>query len=508
MRALFFSCCFLFLFGLSAQGEVHFERPFHVAGEVAWFSAYPAGEVLPARVRVSVHKPSGELLDYFFLTEDDGAYRGYYRWPFTTETGYYRLHLSALTADERVVSLGTARHRVFADKRVDGSGPAAPFFAANKGSDLQLSVADGKVTVEGLKGEPFSISAVQRGVVPAGRTTVPLTDAQPAPAYTDTLFYRAKLTAADGTPLATNLLPVVDPRTLRFGFTKAAADGTFNYYAAPFEGEKTVYVRDVDDRDVKPVLEVPTLPAITESPRITDDVAAYIDLARRRRKIYQLFATVETELNVSPAPEERRALDPSRSFRVQDYKKFPDMFNFFKEVAGELRVRQKKDNYTARLYNAPTQRYFTGSPLYLIDGRPTRDDNFVLTLDPGNIDLLAFYYGDRKLRRTFPALGSQGVVQIETVRGIQNFPAADSDDGITIRGLQPQASLTARDAATSEVPAISPVLLWETGSGSESVSIDVPASDDGGECVVTVVVRDGRGGIRSATATFSQPVKK
>ncbi len=80
-----------------------------------------------------------------------------------------------------------------------------------------------------------------------------------------------------------------------------------------------------------------------------------------------------------------RGLGELYKIQVQDYKAFPDMFTFFKEVAGELKVRLRKENYSAYLYNAPNQRYFEKSPLYIIDGLLTPDNNYVYTTLPPHV---------------------------------------------------------------------------------------------------------------------------
>ena len=509
MRALLCFACLFLCCSLFAQGTVHFERPFHVAGEVAWFSAYLPGAATPQKIRVSVHDPAGKQLSYFFIRRAAGSYAGYYRWPFTAATGYYRLRFSALGQDGAVVNLGEVRQPVYSDRRIEGEvAKGRPVAPAATDKSIQLTTEGQRLRVAGLAGQAYSLSIVQDEVAPAASRGVRLlTGGSTATAYLDTLFYPAVFRDAAGNGLATALLPVFDPVTYRFGFSKADAAGRFVYEAGSFEGSKTVYLRDIDERDINATLDVATLPALSEQPPVTAEVANYIDLARRRRKIYQLFSTVETELNVTPAVQERRALNPNRSFQVQDYKQFPDMFNFFKEVAGELRVRQKKENYRARLYNAPNQRFFEGSPLYLIDGRPTRDDNFVMALDPANVEFLGFYYDNRQLRRDFPAVSGSGVVQIETINGLQEFPAADADDALRINGLLPQVTFPGRDAARSEVPAISPVLLWQTGGGQDELTVDLPATDDGGTYRVVLVAGDGSGKVRLNTATFTRTVK-
>jgi len=508
-----FPLAFLLLlaFGaLAAQTSVHFDRPFHVAGEVTWFSVYPPSPA-PPKVKATVYGPDGSAIEYFFLSvEEGGHYAGYYRWPFEAVTGYYRIGFEGFATDGNVVSIGTVRHAVYADKRVDGEDSAGVFAGGQlpAASGLSANVVGNKLKISGTNGDAYSVSVVNEEVVGgSSEAFFPATSGASltAPnAWVDTLFYPTTVNKSDGSALTTNLLPVFDPNRYEFGFAKAA-EGKVVFQTAPFEGQKNLQVRDLEGDDLKPATDQKKLSPITEKPAVSKAVADYIDLSRRRRKIYQLFATVETEIDATVTRENQREVRPNRDFNVQDYKAFPDMFTFFKEVAGELKVRLKKGNYSARLYNAPNQRFFGDNPLYIIDGRLTRDDNYVMSLPPAEVRYLAFYYVGSELRRNFPALGNNGVVRIETIRGAEKFPTADADDSFPVRGLQPKATFPVRDAAESDVPAISPVLLWKTGAGD--ASIDLPTTDDIGTYRIVVVTRSADGKQRSVSKTFEVAVK-
>jgi hypothetical protein len=509
MRLLTVAFFLLLTSALSAQTSVHFDRPFHVAGEVAWFSAF-LPQPAPPKVRVVVYAPDGSEQDYFFLEADEqGQVSGYYRWPFGLETGYYRLGLQGMTEGKEVVALGMISHAVYNDKRATGTTAAAAMSgtAALPAADgLSLNVDGGNVRIGGLDGAAYSLSVVNADITGdmEGFQVTPFTSDV---SWADTLFYPANVMTAAGEPLNTNLLPIFDPATFNFGFAKSDVKGDFMLELGPFVGMKKVQVRAQDALDLLPKLYGEKIAPLNTLPPVTEAVAAYIDLSRRRRKIYQLFATVETEIDAEVPAQERKPLKPNRDFNVQDYKSFPDMYNFFKEVGGELRVRVKKDNYRAQLYNAPNQRFFLENPLYIVDGKLTRDDNYVNTMNPSNVKYLAYYYIGNELRRDFPALGNNGVVQIETIRPVDKFPAADANDIFPVNGLQPEASFPLRDAAASEVPALSPVLLWETGSADDVATIKLPATDDYGNYKVVVVARGADGKLRSVSKTFNVAVK-
>lgn len=508
MRLLTFFLAILFSGTLSAQTAVHFDRPFHVAGEVTWFSVF-LPQPAPPKVKVTIYAPGGEALDYFFLAADaSGQASGYYRWPFDLPTGYYRFGLAGMTTEKEVVDFGLFAHAVYSDARpaATAAGNLLGTEATPAAGGLSIIATGEQVLISGLQDETYSVCVVNADVTgeSEGFATAPFTEVF---TWADTLFYPANVTDAAGTPVNTNLLPVFDPVTFNFAFAKSDAQGDFMLELGPFSDTKKMQVRATDGTDLRPSLRLAKATPLSTQPPVTEAVANYIDLSRRRRKIYQLFATVETEIDAQAIPQSRKLLTPNRSFNVQDYKAFPDMYNFFKEVAGELRVRVKKDNYSAQLYNAPNQRFFVENPLYIVDGKLTRDDNFVNNLSPSEVRYLAFYYVGSELRRDFPALGNNGVVQLETLRPLTKFPAADADDIFPVKGLQPTATFPLRDAIVSDVPALSPVLLWETGRASGTETLELPVTDDFGRYRVTVVARNKNGALRSVSQEFILPMK-
>ncbi|MEL7160230.1 MAG: hypothetical protein AAFN92_05680 [Bacteroidota bacterium] len=510
MRVILFALCSLGSFFLAAQTTpttLHLDRPFHVAGEVSWFAAY-APQPAPPKVRCTIYGPDGKAMDYFFLeTDANGRTNGYYRWPFELTTGYYRLALEALTATGAVASLGVFEHPVYADKRVEaGASTGAGNGRLPEANGLTASITNGQLSLSGLRGEAYSVSVVNADVV--GETTDVFRTATGSTAsWRDTLFFPIAVQDKEGQAFPTNLLPVFDPTTYTFGYSRADANGRGIVELGPFSGTKTIQPRALDRVDIVPSLTTTNLPALTRQPPMTDAVAAYIDLSRRRRKIYQLYATVETEVDGTLLPQERVAVEPNRDFNVQDYKVFADMYNFFKEVGGELRVRVKKENYRAQLYNAPNQRFFERGPLYIVDGKLTYDNNYVNKMSPKGVSYLAYYYVKGYLRRRFSVLAANGVVQIETLRSPSDFPAADAEDILTIKGLQPASTFLARDANADEVPALSPLLYWGTGEGTETATISLPATDDFGSYRVVVFSRAADGSTRATTASFEIPAR-
>lgn len=496
---------FLLLTGalLPAQQSVlHPDRPYHAAGEVLRFRAYFPVAV-PTKVRVDVYAPDGRSIDYFFVRTREGVADGYYRWNFDLPTGYYRLRFTALAAaEDRIVDLGTFRRAVYnvGDRKADAAdAPAAD--ATPEAGDLRVAVADGRLTATGLPAGTYSLSVYNTEVTGAA-DPLATAGAEVVTAYRDTLFYGGYLSEREGGgPVAVNLLPFFDTRSLRTYFSKSDDQGRYVLTVPSFEGETRVQARGIGEEAVQAALRFPDLKAVDATPPLTAEVLAYLDLGNRRRKIYQLYGGVETPLDGEPRPQAVMPLEPNEAFNVQDYKAFPDMLTFFNEVAGELRYRRRRGELTARLYNAPNQRFFTGTPLFIVDGRLTRDVDYVAALSPADVRTLAYYYDNRELRRDFPALGGHGVVQIELLRDNGKFPVADADNVLPIRGLQPAQDF----ARAGDAPRLNPLLLWDSGTtAGGTLTIDLPQTDDPGTYRAVLVVRDAAtGAVRRGGTTVA-----
>lgn len=506
MRLLF---VFLFSAQLLAQSTtLHLDRPYHAAGEVSWFTAYLPAPA-PPKVRVAVYAPGGEAIDYFFLDGKDGAsVTGHYRWPYEVATGTYRLNFAGLSVSGELVDLGTFEHPVYnlSDRT---AAPATDRSTATTSTgalpgDLRADVRGRQLSLSGLSSGSYTVSIYQQEVT-ADSVYLPVSaPTETAPAYLDTLFYTGQLIDQAGAPQNVNLLPFFDGTTFRTYFSKAENNGTYLLTVAPFVGSKTMQARSITDEEFRLRPALPALPPVTTQPALTAEVLAYLDLANRRRKIYQLYQTVETKLDTEIPAESRKVLRPNRDFNVQDFKAFPDMFTFFKEVAGELRYRKRKDGYFARLYNAPNQRFFSEAPLFVVNGLLTRNVDYIAGISPANVEYLGFYYDNKALRRDFPALGNHGVVQIDLLRNDPGFPEADAVNTVELKGLQP--SIDFLDTRGGNLPKLSPLLMWRSGQVTDGeLTLQLPVTDDYGSYRIVISHRGENGQVRTLARNYRVP---
>ncbi|MEM9847015.1 MAG: hypothetical protein AAF847_03935, partial [Bacteroidota bacterium] len=251
---------------------------------------------------------------------------------------------------------------------------------------------------------------------------------------------------------------------------------------------------DVDQRQLPPI----------EQPLIyTEAVKSYLALSQQRKKIFQLYQSLENKIEPDKIDLDILNLEPSTTFIIDEYESFEFMHSFFGELLTPLKfILQKDSTYIATMSN-PTGRLsanttLSGTPLFIIDGKLTRDADFVARLDMDYIQKVELMFKPDNLRKKFKAIGRSGVVKITT--NLRDIPMAEKDaaDLFTISGLQPNAEFPVFDANTvdSKQPFFRPQLYWNPTLKSDKngkAKLSFYQSDDISSFVVRVVVQGENG---------------
>ncbi|MCB0689849.1 MAG: hypothetical protein KDC53_25085, partial [Saprospiraceae bacterium] len=147
-----------------------------------------------------------------------------------------------------------------------------------------------------------------------------------------------------------------------------------------------------------------------------------------------------------------------------------------------------------------------GPPLFIIDGKMTRDADFVARLPISAVETVELFLDAPKLRSSFQAIGVSGVVRITTSIANLKLPEADAGNIHTIYGLQPKAHFPGFNAQVltdqKHEPFFRPQLFWnpDIPVGPDGMaSTTFVQSDDTGPFLIEVVFQtaDGRRGTKS-----------
>lgn len=518
----------VFPFTAGAQEALlHVNKPFYVTGEIAWYQLYlPAGLQGQAfTVQATVLNEQEQAIEENFINSAGlPVCRGYYSIPYSLPSGMYRLWFTATAENGAVQTLAVGDIPIYNDlEPLPGDiqlserpqavalpeGPLEVRLALEAGVPVRPRQPLGlRIQVYSPSGEALSawgsVSVLDEGLcgnkAPDGNTRFTGPPLSAAERYRSGFNWPGVAVDEDGQPLNTPLLGVLGVDDGRLMFTRTDKEGRFLLTLPEYTGRQRWQFID----HAAPGLSIHrprnAPPGMARPLAYTSGILEYLHYSRQRKKIYQLYGTQETALPVhAPSgPTREPAWEASFSYFVPDYERFPDMATFFTEVVPAVRFLARGEGYAASIYNPASQDYFSAPPLFLIDGKATRDATFIGALNPASIERVSLLTDPSQLRAHFPAIGAGGVIHISTK--IPNFRLPDGleNDIFSLPGLQPPAEFEGRDADAS-LPALRPAVLWSPAlriTEQEGAFLTFHHSDDYGEFCIEVVVQseDGRRG--------------
>jgi hypothetical protein len=523
----------LFLFGQKIPAQnlyqnqclVQLDKAFYVSGELIWFKVF-----LPTsfkgktfNLKAGILDKNGRLLESFFLSNGGKTFaEGHYKIPFNAESGQYQLMLGALNTQSKqlevfakvLVPIYNDLDKVDESKiKLESAASTNPF-----PNDLQVSIelekpnyhsreeVKAKVVVKDRNGQPVAANlsiAVNDGSLVGNSENEEGLNANfqnvPSQAnFSNQLFEQVKVQES-GTQQGQNLIAIFYPHNWLMQYTPSSAAPLW-VEAPNFSGEKSMQLLGYPNPNIA-VEKLNVFPS-SPSPELEYNRAVldYLELSRQRKKIYQLYGALETQLPPLKVVKDSLPLAPDRSWRPEVYEKFEDLAVWFREVSTPLSFKQerKTGRFNAKMYNPNDFVDYPGEPIFLINGKITRDADFVARLKTNQIDQVDLYYRPETLYGYFKTVGRSGVANLVLKADI-NVPAKDAATVLPINGLQTSTAfpVTKNDA---NMPVFRPQLYWnarlETNAQGEA-SFSFPQSDDWSRFRIQVIAQ-GESGVLGA----------
>lgn len=544
-RLKFLHCIFFPLFFISIaraqtdQGSclVHFDKSFYVTGEYIWYHVFlPSDfERRNIAVRMTLHDDSGiEIHHQYHRAEGMDGFGGYYQIPFDQPSGVYPIAFSVyLPQNKETRVLGVFDIPIYNDLQ-----ETPQQIANDKTEEVTLSsdlnvrvrVENGalnlrdkvrtQISVFDENGSPVesvvSISVIDSELLQAGSPQVQKgheISIHSLERIDSSLFFTGLWANRDGNPLQANVMGAYVGRDQRIYYTKSDADGRFVLKLPDFYGSKAVqflgYYKETTD--IKASLDQikvrpPQLKLI-----YTQEVIDYIELSRLRKKIYQLYTSLETQVIGPEVSHQPQILKPDLTYRIKEYENFDDIRAFFGELVTPLTFRVSSDSiYNAVLYNTKAKgvrnTFLTGTPLFIVDDKVTHDANFVARMSLDAVETVELFVDPDKLRRTFQAIGMSGVVRVTTQLQDVPMPESSEEDLYLVTGLQAPADFPGIDISNEEQPIYRPLIYWSGGQKTDSqgtLDLEFQHTDDPGKFIIQVVLQ-GVQGLRGFGTTSYQ----
>jgi hypothetical protein len=102
-----------------------------------------------------------------------------------------------------------------------------------------------------------------------------------------------------------------------------------------------------------------------------------------------------------------------RSYKLSDYVAFSSVKELIIEILPFVKIKEEKGHSEILIYNSQNPELNMGGPLFLINGIPSRDNDFVAGLDVQNIDVIEVLFSKETLY-PFNWMGRGGVLAIYT----------------------------------------------------------------------------------------------
>lgn len=491
-----------FLFAISilsseqANGQsktiVHFDKGFYVSGETVWFKVYLPNQLAGQEfsVKNQIFNPKGNPIFQSFLSVKKTAdCTGYFSIPFDFESGIYRFQFSAIDESANFIELALIEIPIYNDlkqlpadlKLIEETAKVDNNLIENIEIRIEKTSHQNTATVLSIlsvdkNNKPVKITASASisdceltGIENLKTDNVFIGNSISQTAKFQSGIYKSgTVFNAAGNLLESPLLAAVDCESEHFYFTKSDQQGKFSLRLPEFVGSKKVQLAGQNGQQISVKWDEPQLPPLERPLQFSKKIIDYLEASRQRKKIYQMFSAVETDLVFEKTAAAKPAWTSNRTFKIQDFEQFPDLAIFCREVIWQLKFSEKHGKYTASLHNLAKKEQFESPPLFLLDGKATFDADFIARLDPASLASIDLLMEPSLLRSHFPALGGGGVVVISSLKNEQNLPAAEQRNVEQMAGLQPTARFPAA-APDGSKPNLRPVAFW---SGEVSIGDD------------------------------------
>ncbi len=504
---------------------VHFDKSFYVSGEVVWYKLY-----LPASaqgkdfsVQVVVVNGGGVSVGKMFLAvEKNASCQGHFSLPFNAESGVYTFVFTASRKDGTTDELLRASIPVYNDLNITvektAVQPVSVGTPTNPPNELKVSV---QVVSDGL---PAPRQTVRLKINVADQMGNPVS-AEGSASVTDDELCGGKVLFADnfqmggtvtsgaewlpgvylsglvksnfGNLMTSSLLPVLDLETHQLYFTKSA-QGVFTLQMPAFTGVHRLQMVGVVEEPFKVTWNEAMNKSSKQQLAYTAGILQYLDLSRKRKKIYQFYGLQDTELKLQAAALKPIEWKGKQFYKVQNYERFPDLATFFQEIIWRVKFVMKGERFTAKMYNVETHTDFEEPPLFIVDEKATYDADFIAKLDPAGIETIELLFEPKLMRKYYPAIGGGGVVRIKTLLGNQSLPAEKESEIISLSGLSLPATFPVVQPNAAE-PILHPVVFWQpsfTTDKNGAYVLSFVQTDDRSTFCAEVLVQgpDGRRG--------------
>ncbi len=520
---------------------IHLDKSFYVTGEVIWYKLYLDKSFQGKEVTISclVANQKGKVIgNMFYQTNGQMHINGYYKIPFDVESGMYTIQFSGV---DQSTDQSTVLSEVAVPVYNDLKGMAPP--TAPDSNSLEMVVEEtasplannlnivinipknnyqqreavaGSISVTNAAGQAvagnISIAVVDKELADGG--IVQSTNISGSGEYKKDLYVTGTVSNLAGGSAENTVVGGFSATDAQIYYAKVNEEGKFRMKLPVFGGEKIIQFLG-DPKTIENIgvnLEQSIAPNAAELP-VNNTVAKYVALSKQRKKIFQHYAALESNLEITPTKAKVVKQKANQGWNIKEYEYFEYMYIFFKENLSPLRFEFKSDStYAAKMYNPANQtsdKFFGGKPLFIIDNIATRDGDYVARMRMEDVAEVELFYRLKDLNKNYKIFGRNGVAKITTYERLNKLPVKESKNNFTIQGLQEAAAFplfNPSDITESRQPFFRPQLYWNpdiTTDGRGKANFNYFQTDDRSTFQIQVVFQGENGEMGYATKLYT-----
>ena len=515
---------------------IHLDKPFYITGEVIWYKLYYPSTLAERTVSIKgiLVGPNGKVLERFFHKTEQSSYlHGHLEIPYNYASGQYQLVFNSnITEQDQEITLAEIAVPIYNDLEPLTNGSSTETTKSNLPNILDLSelqikldlnqtsfqpraLINANILVTDKNGSPtaanLSVSVIDKKIASINKANyffttegaeLPATDLS---GLAENVYLKGTIFGDQQTPIQANVIGAYASKQNKIHYAKSNATGAFTLELPDFYKQQTIqflpYEKEASDITVKILADA--IPAKgSQALSYDDQILQQLKSSQQRKKMLQYYEHLAAKIELEEYVNEIQELKPNARFNIGEYEKFDRIYDFFSELITPLQFKKVKGIYIASMTN-PRARYavlskLSGNPLFIIDGKATRDANFIAQVSMSNIESIELFYVPQELRKQFNILGLGGVVKINTIIPQFDLPEADKEDLFDVDGLQQIGKFSPFDPTKTKknIPNFSSTLHWDHNiviSKQGKGSFSFYQSDDLGTFSIIVIAQDKEG---------------
>ena len=501
MRVLLLNICLFLYFPVFTQTaeklQVHFDKPFYVSGEDAWYKIYfenepatiqskvvrvewlsPDGAViLQQKLKVENNFAVGDLAIPYDWSEGNYLFRAYTLWGLNFgDQQYFQqiIPVYNLLETPKAAEQSIEKQPI---KQTDNSskGNLQIDITTNTANYKKRDFVDLNIELKDANGNPIAghisiavldgnyMGEIEGTEIKSEETSTSSTFNQKFEAEKG-LVLNGQLVDKTGKPLDTRFLSIFFPNTKSFERT-SISKGKLTIPIPEFKGEQPIQFFDMNPFH-EPIPQL-KLTEIAWNPSYrgqllqrSKSVANYLFLLSKFRQYREVFKLK----NADYGPKFsflKNNWEPDKDWTMEKYTGLSDLASFAAEIIAAGRVVGKGKDRSIRLQYGEKSIYNKLSPWYLVNGWLTEDEVTALKIPFREIEKVELFNTKKSIASQLdPSMVSRGMLTINTKDGKTPNELIKKPNNLTISGYYPTRQFPNIGIIDNNVPDLRPVIYW------------------------------------------------